>query len=143
MCLPQLQGRGTFLSGLGISSPVRVAFLLQKPYIVLETYLFFGGGRMCEAPPTVRLPLPKKGRNKLTMPKTQKNWCRTERAALKKEFGGKCEFCGATRNLEFAHKRKSNLGSGRGCAKRVRMVQDYPSGFLLLCEKCHEEYDSA
>ncbi len=59
-------------------------------------------------------------------------------------FDGKCDCCGATERLEFAHKdhTKGSLhGMGRGQAKRYLDVKKNPELYLLKCHDCHRDYD--
>lgn len=60
-----------------------------------------------------------------------------------KKFGGKCELCGSTYRLNFAHLMPTKLsGRGRGSQERAMDVRDHPENYALLCEKHHKSFDS-
>jgi len=64
------------------------------------------------------------------------------RKRLIQEFGGRCEECSTTENLEFAHKEPTGLdGRGRGRKERVYDVIKNPEKYRLLCRDCHRVYD--
>ena len=64
------------------------------------------------------------------------------RDALKFMFGNECCFCGATDELEMAHKKEDDMnGMGRGSYKRYIHIKNHPQRFLLLCHDCHTEFD--
>ena len=56
---------------------------------------------------------------------------------LRKKHGSQCETrgCTRTRNLEWAHTRKTGLsGSGRGRSNRVHDVLSHPKSYALKCK---------
>ena len=60
----------------------------------------------------------------------------------KRRFGGKCEKCGSTENLEFAHIAKTPLkGKGRGSMHRYYDIKNHPMSYALMCHRCHEQED--
>ena len=64
-----------------------------------------------------------------------------KRREVKKKFGGSYEKCGSTQNLEFAHKRPTDIqGRGRGGNQRIQDVIQNMSSYRLLCHRCHVEY---
>jgi len=70
-------------------------------------------------------------------------WAHKKRIELIEQFGGKCQKCGSTENLEFAHKESTELdGSGRGMRRRVYDVIKHPEKYWLACPECHDEYDA-
>jgi len=72
----------------------------------------------------------------------QNRWTKERREKLIEEYGGKCEECPTTENLEFAHKEDTELsGRGRGRKERVYDVIRNPDKYMLLCKDCHENYD--
>lgn len=65
-----------------------------------------------------------------------------KRQELIDQFGGKCQKCGGTENLEFAHKEPTGLnGWGRGKWHRYYDVRKNPEKYWLACKDCHREYD--
>ncbi len=63
---------------------------------------------------------------------------------LRKYFGDKCEYCKSTVGLQFTHKHGHDtelLGSSCGLWYRLQDVSLHPMSFLLLCRKCHRNYD--
>jgi len=63
---------------------------------------------------------------------------------LRKFFGGKCEHCSSTEDLQFAHKHGHETGlsgSSRGSWYRFKDVAMHPLSYLLLCRTCHFAYD--
>ena len=61
---------------------------------------------------------------------------------LRKEFGNRCEFCGYTSELEFAHILPTGLmGMGRGKKKRYYNIVNHKPDYLLLCKDCHRKFD--
>jgi hypothetical protein len=49
-------------------------------------------------------------------------------------FGGKCEVCGITEKLQFAHVRKTGLkGRGRGRKERLWDIMNHPLDYKLTC----------
>ena len=76
------------------------------------------------------------------MTNRQNRWTKERREKLIEEYGGKCEECPTTENLEFAHKEDTELsGRGRGRKERVYDVIRNPDKYMLLCKDCHENYD--
>jgi len=76
------------------------------------------------------------------MTNRQNRWIVERRKKLVEEFGGKCEECGVTSGLEFAHREETELdGWGRGRKERVYDVMKNPDKYRLLCKDCHKEYD--
>jgi len=62
--------------------------------------------------------------------------------ALRTQFGARCDLCGATKQLEFAHITPTGLnGEGRGGLKRAYDIRRHPSSYRLLCRPCHLRYD--
>jgi len=69
-------------------------------------------------------------------------WYRKKRVEYIKKFGGRCEQCGRTENLEFAHLNHNDVhGIGRGSNQRIRDIMKHPDNYILLCFKCHKAYD--
>lgn len=69
-------------------------------------------------------------------------WVNWRWVLLIEEYGGKCNACGDTDELEFAHIRPTGLnGCGRGKSRRLRDVLAHPDAYLLLCVECHEALD--
>lgn len=59
-------------------------------------------------------------------------------------FGGECQECLMTVNLEFAHKTPTGLnGDSRGSFTRIYDVIKYPECYMLLCKEHHKLYDAA
>jgi len=76
--------------------------------------------------------------------KYQNVWISKQRMQLIAEFGGKCEECGATEKLEFAHKIgfRFKFGNSRGKNHRILEVKKFKRDrFHLFCRKCHMAYD--
>jgi len=71
------------------------------------------------------------------------NWkFQRKRQELIDQFGGKCQNCGGTENLELAHKEPTGLnGRGRGSWHRYYDVRKNPEKYWLACKDCHKEYD--
>ena len=70
-------------------------------------------------------------------------WVRRQRRRLIESFGGCCWACKTKKNLEFAHKRPTNVkGLGRGSYVRVIDVVKNPKCYVLLCKRCHRRYDA-
>jgi 5-methylcytosine-specific restriction endonuclease McrA len=70
--------------------------------------------------------------------KSNNTYWRRVRARLIEERGGRCERCGSTWALEFAHVKPTGLsGRGRGYTQRVIDVRDHPDAYKLLCSVCH------
>lgn len=76
-------------------------------------------------------------------PRDRRNeYWRRMRDWLRELLGGVCERCEADRQLEFAHLVADGLrGPGRGGNHRVRAVLENPSGYALLCSRCHRQFD--
>lgn len=76
-----------------------------------------------------------------------RRWRRFWRRRLIKQFGGKCQNCGGTRNLMFAHRHGApynfpkGRANGRGSVRRLTDVKREPHLYLLLCGSCHKRYD--
>ena len=65
---------------------------------------------------------------------------RTE--TLRLAFGGKCQDCTSTINLQFAHIKPTKLnGEGRLTDARNKDVTDHPDCYKLLCLNCHIKMD--
>ena len=63
----------------------------------------------------------------MSNPDKGNEWWRAKRRRLIASRGGKCGNCGATEQLEFAHKKPTGLnGRGRGFKDRVRDVMLHP-----------------
>lgn len=63
---------------------------------------------------------------------------------LIEEFGGRCEKCGTTEKLQFAHKIGHRIGYGPSRGKNARILEVSKYGkdrFHLFCVKDHREYD--
>ena len=63
---------------------------------------------------------------------------------LREFFGEKCEQCGSTEDLQFAHRHGHETGlngSSRGSWYRFKDVALHPASYLLLCRSCHWKYD--
>ena len=70
------------------------------------------------------------------------HWIKKARKKLIEKFGGKCSFCGAKIDLQFAHRTDTDLtGKGRGRKERYYDVVKNPDAYILLCENCHLIYD--
>lgn len=58
-------------------------------------------------------------------------------------YKGRCKHCKADTNLEFAHRIPTQLqGWGRGRKERYYDIKKNPQSYMLLCKKCHKEYDN-
>lgn len=63
-------------------------------------------------------------------------------AELRADWGGRCEECGRTYDLEFAHIRPNGLkGEGRGSRQRYYNIRKNPQDYRLLCRLCHHDFD--
>ena len=63
-------------------------------------------------------------------------------AELRAAFGGRCEECGSSSRLEFAHVISTGLnGRGRGMPQRVHDIRRHPECYRLLCRPCHLAFD--
>lgn len=61
---------------------------------------------------------------------------------LIEEFGGKCDMCEKTWDLEFAHVEPTNcVGKGRSKRKRLTDILQHRDAYKLLCETCHDLRD--
>lgn len=70
-------------------------------------------------------------------------WKRRVREFLEEFFGGRCEFCGNTQYLQFAHHSDTELnGMGRGSVARTKDIVNHPGCYFLLCGACHAGYDA-
>jgi len=67
-------------------------------------------------------------------------WAKERRPELIQEFGGKCESCGSTLELQFAHVKETEaFGWSRGRKERLTDISQHRDSYLLLCEvPCHE-----
>jgi len=67
---------------------------------------------------------------------------RRKRAELIRQFGGRCFFCGATSDLQFAHLTQTDcIGLGRGSYRRLLDVTRHVFDYELLCKECHDALD--
>lgn len=60
-------------------------------------------------------------------------------------FGDRCNnpLCQKINNLEFAHIKPTKLyGEGRGSNKRIYDIQNNITSYILLCKKCHHDFDN-
>jgi len=58
------------------------------------------------------------------------------------EFGGACQDCGKTYDLEFAHTCPTGLkGKSRGKSRRLFDVMNNRDCYRLLCVECHDSFD--
>ena len=77
-------------------------------------------------------------------------WAKKAMSALRIEYGNRCAHCGLhisheKASLEFAHihGQPSKLrGIGRGRKERITDIRHNRSSYMLLCDKCHKDYDS-
>lgn len=61
---------------------------------------------------------------------------------LRELYGGICQKCGSSKNLQFAHiKPTSLLGYGRGMKNRYYDIKNNKSCYALLCYQCHRRFD--
>jgi len=75
-------------------------------------------------------------------------WALVFRGILIERFGGKCEACGETFSLEFAHVKETPLpiktrdktgrDRGRGRKERLSDVSLRSDCFILACRSCHD-----
>ena len=75
-----------------------------------------------------------------------KRWYRRHRAEEVKKRGGRCLFCMSKESLEFAHVKKTPLsgirkGRGRSQEEVLKDVRENPASYILLCARCHRNYD--
>jgi hypothetical protein len=69
-------------------------------------------------------------------------WYRLKRLQLIQEFGGACQECGSTEDLEFAHRTMTGVqGLGRGRNARTLDVMRNPEAYMLICKRCHLRLD--
>jgi len=69
-------------------------------------------------------------------------WLRRKWVKLIEEFGGVCQSCAGTEELEFAHVKPTGLkGNGRGKFHRYYDVLRHRRSYILLCMTCHDELD--
>ena len=62
--------------------------------------------------------------------------------ALRKFYGNKCINCNSKIKIEFAHILPTKLkGLGRGKPERIKDIKENPKCYILLCNKCHKEFD--
>lgn len=72
----------------------------------------------------------------------QRRYIQRLKARLLEMFGNRCQDCGDTYNLQFAHVMPTGLdGPGRGMRKRLMDVYRNPLHYNLLCKDCHDELD--
>lgn len=70
-------------------------------------------------------------------------WQRRLHRKIIKQFGGKCQGCGKTKSLQFAHTKTTELsGAGRGTIARLKDIMAHPKCYALFCRDCHLDYDS-
>jgi len=70
-------------------------------------------------------------------------------ADLRKARGNKCQYCGYSGYLEFAHIKKTKVHSvgngrkrrGRGMVARYYDIKNNPESYRLLCRDCHDILD--
>ena len=75
-----------------------------------------------------------------------KKWYRLHRAEEVKKRGGRCLFCSSEERLEFAHVKDTPLskirkGRGRSQEEVLKDMRLNPTSYVLLCERCHDDYD--
>ena len=69
-------------------------------------------------------------------------WIKKAFQKLRDEFGGCCQKCKDTENLEFAHVLDNEFnGRGRGRKERYYNIKNNKQDYILLCESCHSEFD--
>lgn len=69
-------------------------------------------------------------------------WIKKALQKLRKERGSKCEECGSTIALQFAHIKETELkGGGRGRKERYYDIVKNPECYKLFCGYCHREFD--
>jgi len=71
-------------------------------------------------------------------------WIKKAFQKLREFFGGKCQECGRTDRLEFAHIGETPLsrkGRGRGRKERYYDILRHPLCYKLLCHDCHRRLD--
>lgn len=79
----------------------------------------------------------------ITPTQRRNNWYVRKRLELIDQFGGKCQECGDSNDLEFAHVKPTDVvGLGRGRNRRVLDVLKNPTHYRLLCHPCHKSYDA-
>jgi 5-methylcytosine-specific restriction endonuclease McrA len=62
--------------------------------------------------------------------------------SLIEERGGKCQECGSSGDLEFAHLQPTKCkGMGRGKSRRLADILKHPGKYRLLCMPCHDALD--
>ena len=58
------------------------------------------------------------------------------------QLGGKCSICGTKESLEFGDKEHIEpTDKGVRKKERIQDVIKHPSSYLLLCSKCHHDWD--
>ena len=76
------------------------------------------------------------------MANQQNEWVKRRWALLIEAYGGKCEACPETCDLEFAHIKPTKCkGMGRGKYRRLRDILAHPKSYRLLCMTCHDLMD--
>ena len=69
-------------------------------------------------------------------------WVKRRWARLIEEYGGACQDCGKTFDLEFAHLGETGLkGRSRGKSRRLFDILHNRDLYLLLCFVCHDILD--
>lgn len=77
----------------------------------------------------------------MTTGEMQRKFRNKLRRRVKGIFNFRCCSCFSTLDLEFAHKHKCYWGAGRGSTLRYRMIYNNLNDYILLCHKCHINYD--
>lgn len=71
----------------------------------------------------------------------QNTWIAKKMVELRESRGNKCEVCGVTEGLEFAHVKETSLkGRGRGRKERYYDIIKNPESYKLVCSNCHKEH---
>lgn len=79
---------------------------------------------------------------KWSMAAPQNEWVKRRWAELIEEYGGCCEDCQKTYDLEFAHTKPTGLrGKGRGKSRRLYDILRNRDCYRLLCFDCHDILD--
>ena len=73
----------------------------------------------------------------------QRHYLDRLRRSLRRAFGNFCWLCGSRRRLQFAHLHPNGLhGPGRGQKNRLLDIARHPFNYLLLCVRCHRQFDA-
>lgn len=76
------------------------------------------------------------------MASQQSEWVKGRWDLLIEEYGGACEKCAKTYDLEFAHVKPTGVkGKGRGKSRRLFDILRNRECYRLLCFECHDELD--